>query len=127
MPTPANVPLSVQRNEDFGPLLLQWCDAAGAALDITGWSFALRINTASGLSGAPELSLGPLATGNGSYVKIDETGNGTILIFIAKEDIAALSGSIRDVVPKAYNLIATDQFGVERVLSAAVFTINPGV
>lgn len=120
--------LGVQRNEDFAPHTMTFTDkASGSAIDLTGWSFAFRINTATGLGGSPELALSGTANGNGSYVQLLEASAGQVVLYIAKEDIAALTGSDRDIVAHAFNLIGTDNAGVEHVLARGSFIVEPGV
>lgn len=113
----------MQRNEDY---LRSWefrDQQTDVLLDISQWSFELRIAQAPGL--------GPLlvvqsssATSSGSVIT---PSDGQVSILIKKEDVSALPGRVTDVIPFAYNFIATDGAGIRRADVRGEFIVEPGV
>lgn len=116
-----------QRNEDYARVWRFSDKVEDTPVDLTGWAFELRINSAAGLSGSPLLAVGQSATPNGSIIEIDPGTDGRIGITIRQADIAALPGRRGDAIPFAYNLVATDAAGSPRVDIRGVFTVEPGV
>lgn len=116
-----------QRNEDY---LRAWKfrpSGETSGQDMDGWSSALRINSAAGLTGGPLLNITQVPTVNGSVIDMDDAAAGNLSVFIAKEDIAALPGRAADIVPFAFNLLLTDETGNTRAGVSGQFIVEPGV
>jgi hypothetical protein len=116
-----------QRNEDYLRVWRFRPRGESVGIDITGWSFKLNFNSASGLGGDPLLEIKDVATAHGSVITIEEAGDGDISILIKAEDIASLPGRPADIVPFAYNMIATDGGGIRRADVRGLFVVEPGV
>lgn len=113
-----------QRNEDY---YRSWEFRAGddeEFIDISSWSFKLRIKSAAGNSDPPLLEVTHSPTGNGSVLT---PSDGQLAILLKQEDIALLPGRTSDIVPFAYNLIAIDTAGIRRADVRGAFIVEPGV
>lgn len=121
----AKVNFSCQRNEDLGPYEARHTDADGQPTDMTGWSFELRI--AIGLGLAPVLVVGSAPGLHGSYVSLLEPDQGTLELFIAKEDIAGLPGQPEDTAILFYDLVSHEADGTRRSFWRGRFIVEPAV
>lgn len=123
----AKLNIGVQRNEDYTPHEFRLQDIDGQPIDLTGWSFVFRANSAPGLTSPPVIVITGTPNGNGSYIKLIDGDFGAFVLFIAKADIAALPGPISENVPNAFNLIGTDLSGYERIIARGLLIAEPGV
>jgi len=122
----ARVALSAQRNEDYvRELRLRRPD--GSAIDMTGWSAQLRLNTAAGLAGSPLLSLNATPNGQGSICKVSSPSSGRVLLKLRQANIAALPGRAQDIARFAFNILLTDSAGLVRAWIRGDLTVEPGV
>lgn len=115
-----------QRNEDYFRVWRFRAKGETAGLDLSGYDFAMHLNTSAGLPGDPILSINEVANGNGSVIDVTDAAAGLVSIFISRNDIAALPGRSADIIPFAYNFIATSDGG-RRVDVRGQFIVEPGV
>ncbi len=110
-----DLPISLQRNEDFAREFAI-TDDAGAALDLTGatfeWSFKMR-------AGDPDPVIASAS------VTVTDAVGGLVQVEFSGSDFAAVEGDW-DAVRMAYDWIAT-QDGSTTVLAYGEFTLLPGV
>lgn len=117
--------LSAQRNEDYGPETWSLTDTADSIVDITGWTFELRIASAAGVD--PSLIVTGTENSNGSVVAVSDAASGEFDVYISADDIADLPGRDIDVCTLSYNLLVTDNFGYTHAYIVGPFQVIPGV
>lgn len=121
----ARMDIYVQRNEDW--LRELRIAVAGAAVDLTGWSYEFRLHYWGGRGDAPLLQFTTVGTENGSIIRAVEPTGGAISLMLITEDLEALPGRTQDVARFAYNLRLTDAEGVARDFLFGDLILEPGV
>jgi hypothetical protein len=117
----------VQRNEDYSRLWRFRALGDTDGIDITGWTFSFRVNSAAGLSGMPLLEVSSTETLNGSVLRVTDAVHGDLTVIFKQADVAALPGRPSDIVPFAFNMLATDGAGIRRANVRGLFIVEPGV
>jgi hypothetical protein len=123
----AQLNLGIQRNEDYIPHVYVLENSDDTRVDLTGWTFNLRVNSAEGLTGDPALSITSVPNANGSYIVLTSGPRGEFELFISKADMAAFSGPVDDDTVFVHNLLGTDNEGHQRIIARGIFTVEPGV
>ena len=112
----ANVPLTIEQGATF-ELPIQWLEADGSAKDISGLDFAIQIRPSKESStvlieGSYD---GGTDTPTGDIVISEDGVGGTITLYIAPADTAAL-----DFTRAVYDLEVNDGTDVQRLMGGPV-------
>lgn len=131
--TPANVPIEVWRNADYGEtwVIAESFDASGDAVnpqDLTGYTFALQVRLYGLAGGSALISLGTVTTAVEGIRIIDaEAGQIEVRLTDATLETLPNTGKAGAALTFQYDLLVTDPSGFEQPYAYGDFIVHPGV